>query len=125
MMAKPAVEPRARCALMMPDAMPARSGGIDDMATLVVGASARPPAGADERETEEDDDERPADADDARRPGRRRAASRRASVGRRPPTRAARPPAIGARMIIGTVKASMQNAGPLGAVVAGCSGSTA
>ena len=42
MMAKPAVEPRARCALMIPDAMPARSGGIDAMATLVVGASARP-----------------------------------------------------------------------------------
>ena len=44
MMAKPAVEPRARWALMIPDAMPARSAGTDAIATFVVGDSAKPVA---------------------------------------------------------------------------------
>ena len=107
MMAKPAVEPRARCALMMPDAMPERSAGIDAMATLVVGASARPPAVADEDQADEDDDDR-----DRRRPiamTTRPTTSRTTptSVGLRPPTRAAMPPEIGDRMMVGTVKASI------------------
>ena len=39
MMANPAVEPSARCALRMPDAMPARSAGTDAIATLVATGS--------------------------------------------------------------------------------------
>ena len=119
MMAKPAVEPRARCALMMPDAMPARSAGIDDMATFVVGASGQTAGRADEDEPERgrtaSAPPTPAmmidEAGDEQRTGRR-------ASGARPPTRAAMPPAIGAKMIVGTVNASMQHAGPLGAVVA-------
>ena len=44
MMANPAVDPMARCALRMPEAIPERSGGIDPMASLVAAATAKPPA---------------------------------------------------------------------------------
>ena len=62
MIAKPAVEPSARCALMMPEAMPERSGGIEDIASLVVGAIERPPPAPTSAEAEHDDHERSADA---------------------------------------------------------------
>ena len=126
MMAKPAVEPSARCALMIPDAMPARSGGIEDMATFVVGATARPPAAPTSARPKQDDERRPADAgaDDDEPDDEQR--DSRASVG--PAAADARGEAAGDRgdrMIVGIVKREHQHAGPLGAVVAGCSGSTA
>ena len=62
MMANPAVEPSARWALMIPDAMPARSGGTDDIATLVAGVTARPPAAAHTGQTDENQYQGAADA---------------------------------------------------------------
>ena len=44
MIAKPAVDPSARCELRIPDAMPDRSGGIDPIASLVADGTASPPA---------------------------------------------------------------------------------
>ena len=41
--AKPTVDPIARCALMIPDAMPARSGGTADIASDVIGVRQRAP----------------------------------------------------------------------------------
>ena len=62
MIAKPAVDPRARCALMMPEAMPERSGGIEDIASLVVGAIESAAPAPTSTEPEHDDHERSADA---------------------------------------------------------------
>ena len=53
MIAKPAVEPSARCALRIPDAMPDRSGGIAPIASLVAAATDRPAGGADEHERQQ------------------------------------------------------------------------
>ena len=107
MMAKPAVEPRARWALMMPEAMPERSGGIDAIATFVVGATASPPAHPQSsRPSSTTGSEPPMPAATTPRPSTNSVMP--ASVGRRPPERPARPPEMGARMIVGTVKASIR-----------------
>ena len=53
MIAKPAVEPSARCELRIPDAMPDRSGGIEPIASLVADGTASPPAAPHEREPEQ------------------------------------------------------------------------
>jgi len=50
--AKPTVEPIARCALMIPDAMPARSGGTAVMASDVIGVrQSAPPRAAKTKPT--------------------------------------------------------------------------
>ena len=90
---------------MIPDAMPARSGGIDDIATLVVGDSERPVATAmSSSPMTMTYRGRPMPTMITSRP--RTSAVTPASVGRRPPSRAAIAPASGDSTIIGTVNAS-------------------
>ena len=103
--AKPVVEPSARCALMIPDAMPARSGGTEAMATFVVGAMARP-AAAPARN-------RPRMTMPSGLPTPTMTAARPVTEGepgqRRAPTAVAsgESAAMGASTIVGTVNASM------------------
>ena len=108
MIAKPAVEPRPRWVLRMPEAIPDRSGGIDAMATAVAGAMARPaPTPSAKSPSRTIHKGCPTPTASSAVPTHTDAIP--ASVGRRPPNRAANRPAIGAITMAGIEKAKRRN----------------
>ena len=107
MIAKPAVEPSARCELRIPDAMPDRSGGIDPIASLVADGTASPPAAptnASPRSATHTCDASLA----ARIPVPMTTVEMPTSVGRRAPRAATMRPLSGERTIVGIVIANIR-----------------